>query len=212
MDNQPQVIISNNIPPAFSPPPFPPSFPKIRWLIMIIVLIFFITIVTGGLFLVQSLFSQKETLTKKSQVQTSLSANHTNTPTVIPTLIIPSQILTVTPVLNSNPTQIINSNYQKLFDSLEKNPLKSLSVIVGLNMPFKPEGKLTNQEKQSQQAEIKRLREQLINEINQFHISNIGSYKYIPYFSVTVDKDALLYLFQSNLVSSIEKNIELKAQ
>lgn len=90
MDNQPQVLVSNNSIP--SAPPNPPnpspsslsSTPKIRWLIIIGIILLFITLTPAGLFLFQSLSLRKETSQQQDVPPTSFpTIQITATPIIV---------------------------------------------------------------------------------------------------------------------------------
>ena len=93
--------------------------------------------------------------------------------------------------------------YRKVEDVIPSKKMKS--IIVGLNVPHKPEGELTESQAQQQRASLNKAQEELIKVIpGEFKV--VSRYWFIPAMAISVDEEALKFLEESPLVKSIEED------
>ena len=79
-------------------------------------------------------------------------------------------------------------------------------VIVGLRVSFKPEGELTGtQAVDAQRARIAQAQTDLLAQLSAYKVTDVKTFKFIPYMAMTVDAAALQYLASSSHVTSIEE-------
>lgn len=81
-----------------------------------------------------------------------------------------------------------------------------LKIIVGLNINFKPEGELNDDEIEKQRLLILQTQDTLIQELSQYNVEINGKAKYIPYIYLNVDEGALQYLINSPTVEGIQED------
>ena len=80
-------------------------------------------------------------------------------------------------------------------------------VIVGLRVLFKPEGELANpQAVDAQRAGIVRSQTNLLAQLSDYNVTDVNTFRFIPYVAITVDADALQYLVSLSDVTSIEED------
>lgn len=81
----------------------------------------------------------------------------------------------------------------------------SVRVIVGLDVPFQPEGDLPDEQAvQAQRQAIAAAQDRLLQRMAPFAISNVSRYEFIPFVAMTVDEPALRNLIANPEVQSIE--------
>ena len=80
----------------------------------------------------------------------------------------------------------------------------SVRVIIGLDLPFQPEGSLAQSEAiREQRSAIERAQAELLQALSAYEVKSITRYNYIPYIALEVDAAALAYLRVSSGVTSI---------
>jgi hypothetical protein len=83
----------------------------------------------------------------------------------------------------------------------------SIPVIVGLDVPFQPEGELSDpQAVQDQRQAIAEAQDRLLQRMAGLNISNVTTFEFIPFVSMTVDEAALRDLIANPEVTSIEQD------
>ena len=85
-----------------------------------------------------------------------------------------------------------------------------IRVIVGIKVPFAPEGYLSTLEVETQRNEIKILQESLVSKIEATGGEILALYETIPFISVRVDEVGLEFLLNSEDVITIEEDKMLK--
>lgn len=86
----------------------------------------------------------------------------------------------------------------------------SVQVIVGLDIPFAPEGMLASQPQvQAQRTAIASQQQDLLSRLQAYNVRTIRRFTYIPYIALTVDEAALDALSQDPLVTSISRDRRL---
>ncbi len=86
----------------------------------------------------------------------------------------------------------------------------TVQVIVGLDVPFAPEGMLASQPQvQAQRTAIASQQQDLLGRLQAYNVRTIRRFTYIPYIALTVDEAALDALIQDPLVLSISRDRRL---
>jgi hypothetical protein len=89
----------------------------------------------------------------------------------------------------------------------------SISVIVGLDVPFQPEGEMADpQAVQTQRQAIAAAQERLLQRMAGLNIRNVTTYEFIPFVAMTIDEAALRDLIANPEVTSIEQNTPNRLQ
>lgn len=84
----------------------------------------------------------------------------------------------------------------------------SVRIIVHLDAPFQPEGKLSGPTAvKSQQAGISRMQKKLHDAVSKHQVKGIKKFKHIPFITMEADAKALEALMASSLVKSIEEDV-----
>ena len=84
----------------------------------------------------------------------------------------------------------------------------SVAVIVGLNVSFKPEGRLAGQRAVvEQRGQIQSLQAAVLDRVKGYDAASVKRFKFIPYMALQVDSTALKSLASSSLVASIEEDV-----
>jgi len=98
---------------------------------------------------------------------------------------------------------------QAVYDELSKKAKSDgvVKIIVGLNIDFKPEGKLTSAQVLTQRENIQNTQDKLLQAILSDGLEPSHKFKYIPFMAMTVNKNALENLRDSPLVKSIEEDV-----
>ena len=98
------------------------------------------------------------------------------------------------------------SPYEHLFANAENFGI--VRVIVGLNVPFNPEGNLDSErEMQYQQETISRMQDTLLDALAAFDVSFSKQLTHIPFLVLEVNVPALEYIITSPLITSIDEDI-----
>ncbi|MBZ0281443.1 MAG: S8 family serine peptidase [Anaerolineae bacterium] len=79
----------------------------------------------------------------------------------------------------------------------------TVRMIVGLNVPFVPEGNLSVQAAANQQAAILQAQQNLLNSLVGYNVQTAAQFRYIPYMTLEVDDAVIAVLRASPLVSSL---------
>jgi len=110
-------------------------------------------------------------------------------------------------VPTATPTSLVDySPYVHLFDIAEN--FGTVRVIVGLNVPFNPEGNLdSDREIEYQQETISRMQDTLLENLAEFEISFTKLLTHIPFLALEVNLPALEYLITSPLITTIDEDI-----
>lgn len=100
----------------------------------------------------------------------------------------------------------IPPEYEELLKKARENG--AVSVIIGLDASFQPEGNLTPEGVEQQHTGIQKARNQLIQALSQYNIAiNPESLNWsIPYIALEIDEYALRYLMGSEYVTGIYEN------
>lgn len=110
-----------------------------------------------------------------------------------------------TPVPEDEP-QVVPSEYVPLYDRVRNNG--RVSLIVGLNVFFQPEGDLSGQSVQAQRQAIAQAQQSVISALSAFDVDILNTYSFVPFMAVTVDEAGFLYLINSPFVTHIEENAQ----
>jgi hypothetical protein len=100
---------------------------------------------------------------------------------------------------NSSAGQSVRASLE---DEAEKNG--KVSVIVGLDVSFQPEGRMKASGVASQRAAIQALQSDLLNRLPVAGVAVKARYRFIPFMALRVDANALQGLYRSPLVSSVQ--------
>ncbi len=109
--------------------------------------------------------------------------------------------------INEAAPEISHQDYSQLLARAQK--AGSIRVIVRLNMPFVPEGSLSEQEAVDQRARISRMQDQLCAALSQYNAKNFKRFKYTPSMAMEVDSTALRVLISSPLVMSLKEDVPI---
>jgi hypothetical protein len=111
-----------------------------------------------------------------------------------------------TQAVDNKNSNIDARDYSKLLSKAQTTG--SLPVIVRLNIPFVPEGRLaTAQEAVNQQGQIAKMQDQLCTALSKYNVQGIKRFKYTPYIAMEVDLPALKALISNPLVLSIQEDV-----
>lgn len=92
----------------------------------------------------------------------------------------------------------------KLRDML--NATGSAKVIIGLNIPFTPLGKVSESAQVAQTEAIANAKNGILTALAGLNVQNVKTFSYIPYMAMSVDSAALDALMANPLVSVIEED------
>lgn len=111
-----------------------------------------------------------------------------------------------TPVAGS---EARSTKAEKAFGALISKAEDKGSVrVIGLNIPFKPEGTLASQRQvKSQHINIARTQDDLLRSLSAFDVRAVKKFTFIPYMAFIVDADGLKRLRESPSVSSIHEDV-----
>lgn len=98
-------------------------------------------------------------------------------------------------------------NVQALDTLIAKAQIEgSVRVIVGLRVPFKPEGELDPEDARAQRKAIARAQDALLARLSPYVVNSIRKFEAIPFIALTVDTAALRRIKASPDVASIEED------
>lgn len=104
-----------------------------------------------------------------------------------------------------------SSNITSSFDLDSIQPGEQIRIIVGLDIPFLPEGQISTLEaQQNQHASIANAQIALLNRLSTLNVQSVKRFETIPYIAMIVDKTALSVLYQDPLVGSITRDQQRK--
>lgn len=84
----------------------------------------------------------------------------------------------------------------------------NVRVIVGLDVPFQPEGELPDpQAVESQRQAIAAAQDRLLQRMAGLNVHNVTTYEFIPSVAMTVDEPALRDLIANPEVRSIQQDV-----
>ena len=132
----------------------------------------------------------------------------------VPITELPSPTATLTPIPTqaaAQPTAPSNlpPGYQALVARAQRTG--KIRVIVGLNVSFQAEGRLSNsQAVQSQRASIYQAQAQLLSGFAAQDATTLAAYRFIPYMALEVNEAALRRLFASPLVTSVGEDLLMR--
>jgi hypothetical protein len=87
----------------------------------------------------------------------------------------------------------------------------SVSVVVKLCVPFRPEGELSDADARRQRAAIARAQDALLKELRGARVANVKRYEYTPFIALEVDAGALRRLRSSASVAEVTEDAALPA-
>ena len=108
------------------------------------------------------------------------------------------------PPVSQGKDSSLSQNYGEL--AAKAAAAGSIGIIVRLNMPFVPEGQLSEREAGRQRARISQMQDQLCSALAGHRVTRIKKFTYAPYLAMMVDAEALRLLISSPLVLSIEED------
>lgn len=108
------------------------------------------------------------------------------------------------PIQSSVPNGINQSVLTRLRETAESKG--SVRVIVGLEVPFVPEGDLLQNVRQTQRQQIQASSDQLLAELRGFTYQVNRRFRFVPFIALTVDAGALQRLAGLRMVKHIEKD------
>ena len=99
------------------------------------------------------------------------------------------------------------------FDALISKALENgkLRVIIGFEMPFVAEGKLSDEFAELQRSNIHSAQENLLDRLSQFAVSNVKQFEFIPFMAIETDAAALESLKNDPEVTFIQEDAEYEA-
>jgi len=106
------------------------------------------------------------------------------------------------------PPTLSAEQVDQLIQKAEENG--TLRVIVGLSVPFEPEGNLSRRAAQKQQVEIADAQDALLQRFAEHDLEAYAVYETIPYMALSVDAAALRDLSNSSLITSIEEDLFMR--
>lgn len=102
--------------------------------------------------------------------------------------------------------QIPEENHNELIAKAETEGI--VRIIVGLNIPFQPEGELPDsQSVQMQRQRITEAQDSLLDNLMIYNVTLVKKFEYIPYMTIVVDVAALEYVISSPEVFSVEEDV-----
>ncbi|HEX7312943.1 MAG TPA: glycoside hydrolase domain-containing protein [Pyrinomonadaceae bacterium] len=101
-------------------------------------------------------------------------------------------------------TAVAEETFRRLISKAEETG--SVRVIVGLGVPFVPEGALTASQARSQSARIAQAQDNLLSRLSALGARSAKKFPFIPYMAVEVDARGLQHLQASSDVVSIEED------
>jgi subtilisin family serine protease len=130
-------------------------------------------------------------------------------------LVLISSLSTTDHILQSNVSQasgfsrvIHQANTPSYNELIAKAQTKGMvRIIVGLNVPFQPEGDVSRSQAIQQRQRIAHAQDQLIQRISSYNITFLKKLSIIPYMILEVDELALQKLASDPEVASIEEDV-----
>lgn len=89
---------------------------------------------------------------------------------------------------------------------MQQKTKSNIPIIVGLNVPYQPEGYLNQSEIETQRKAIARAQDDLLDKLSGYEVTSIKRFSYIPYIAMQVDESALEYLNSLPEVKSVKRD------
>jgi subtilisin family serine protease len=103
---------------------------------------------------------------------------------------------------------ISNGGYESLVSKIASDG--KIRILVNLNVPFKPMGRIHGADAESQMENISVAQNSLLESLAGHDLTGVHKYKYIPVIAVIVDRETLGSILSSSLVSSVEEDIQMR--